>query len=226
MAVKIKRIELAMPLGMGRVNCYLLEADSGFVLIDTGNSSNRNVLLQELENAGCLPGLLKLVILTHGDFDHTGNAASLRSSHDVQLAIHPADADMVEKGDMFANRKKPNRLIRALIPLFTGFGKAERFRPDVLLQDGNALTDYGIDARILSLPGHSKGSIGILAGVSDLFCGDLLENTKSPATTSLVDESETLYASVKRLGDLGNVTIYPGHGKPFKLSEMTVPAIQ
>ncbi|RLI67201.1 hypothetical protein DRO91_10540, partial [Candidatus Heimdallarchaeota archaeon] len=31
-------------------------------------------LERELEKAGCKPGDLKLVVLTHGDFDHTGNA--------------------------------------------------------------------------------------------------------------------------------------------------------
>ena len=225
MEIKIQTIKLAMPMGMGSVNCYLLQVETGFILIDTGNSSNRKALLQELEKTGCQPGLLKLVILTHGDFDHTGNAANLRSSRGARLAMHPGDVDMVEKGDMFANRKKPNWLIQALIPLFTGFGKSERFTPDVFLQDGDDLNGYGVYARILSLPGHSKGSIGILTRDLDLFCGDLLENTKSPSMTSLVDESETLHASVNRLRELGNLTIYPGHGKPFKLSEMTGPAI-
>jgi glyoxylase-like metal-dependent hydrolase (beta-lactamase superfamily II) len=36
------------------------------------------------------------------------------------------------------------------------------FSPDVILEDGDALAQYGFDAAVLHLPGHSKGSIGIL----------------------------------------------------------------
>jgi hydroxyacylglutathione hydrolase len=220
METKIKRIELAMPLGMGRVNSYLLEAASGFVLIDTGNSSNRKALLQELEKAGCIPGKLKLILLTHGDFDHTGNAAYLRSLYGSPVAMHAGDSPMGEIGDLFANRKKPNRLIRALIPLFTGFGKTERFSPNISLGDGEDLSSYGIDAKILSLPGHSSGSIGVLTAGKELFCGDLLENTKKPAPNSLVDDADALAASIQRLYELEIGMVYPGHGKPFLLAEL------
>jgi glyoxylase-like metal-dependent hydrolase (beta-lactamase superfamily II) len=220
METKINRIELAMPLRMGSVNCYLLEAASGFVLIDTGNSANRKTLLQELECTGCTPGKLKLILLTHGDFDHTGNAAYLRSMYKAPVAMHAGDVPMGETGDMFANRKKPNRLIRALVPLFTGFRKTERFTPDVLVEDGSALSGYGIDARILSIPGHSKGSIGILSARNELFCGDLLQNTQKPAPTSLVDDADQLSASIQRLNEMEVGSVYPGHGKPFRLSEL------
>ncbi len=226
MAVKIKRIELAMPARMGYVNCYLLEADGGFVLVDTGGSNNRKALMQKLVSAGCKPGLLKLIVLTYGDFDHSGNAAYLRSVFGTQIAMHAGDASMGEAGDMFLNRKKPNFIIRVLIPLFTGFGKSERFSPDVMLQDGDALAGYGIEARVLSIPGHSKGSIGILTSGNDFICGDLLENTKKPALNSLIDDLETAQASVQKLQTLGIGKVYPGHGEPFQLDRIMISMIQ
>ncbi|HWR70506.1 MAG TPA: MBL fold metallo-hydrolase, partial [Dehalococcoidia bacterium] len=67
-------MSLGLPFRIGRVNCYLIETDSGFVLIDTGASNRRKDIEKELESAGCKPGDLKLIILTHGDFDHMGNA--------------------------------------------------------------------------------------------------------------------------------------------------------
>jgi glyoxylase-like metal-dependent hydrolase (beta-lactamase superfamily II) len=63
---------------LGGVNCYLLTLDKGFVLVDTGFSKNRVDVEKELESAGCKPKTLKLIVLTHGDFDHSGNAAYLR----------------------------------------------------------------------------------------------------------------------------------------------------
>jgi hydroxyacylglutathione hydrolase len=221
MEILIKRIKLAMPLGMGSVNCYLLESGSNFVLVDTGGSYNRKALVKELESAGCQPGLLKLIVLTHGDFDHTGNAACLRTRYSTQIAMHASDAAMGEKRDMFANRRKPNRIIRALIPLFTGFGKSERFSPDLLLEDGDDLNVHGFDARVLSIPGHSQGSIGILTTSADFFCGDLLENTKKPVLNSLIDDLDTAQSSLQRLQKLGINTVYPGHGDPFLLNAIT-----
>ena len=147
---------------MGRVNCYLIRTAAGHVLIDTGGSNARKELLRKLENAGCMPGSLKLVLITHGDFDHIGNAAHLRATFGTRIAMHRDDAGMAERGDMFVNRRRPNVLVRSLIPLFTGFGAAERFTPDLHLADGDDLARYGLAATILSLPGHSRGSVGVL----------------------------------------------------------------
>lgn len=61
------------------VNCYLVRAGDGFILIDTGRFSKRRFVEDELEQAGCQPGKLRLIVLTHGDFDHCGNAAYLRT---------------------------------------------------------------------------------------------------------------------------------------------------
>lgn len=178
-------------MGFGMIsvdaNCYLIETDAGYVLIDTGGSNSRKELVRELESAGCKPGLLKLIVLTHGDFDHTGNAAYLRHAFGGKIAMHRDDLGMVERGDMFVNRKKPNILIRRMLPIFSGFGRSERFAPDLLVEDGDDLSEYGIDASVISIPGHSKGSIGILTAGSDLFCGDLLVNTDKPVPNSLDD---------------------------------------
>jgi hydroxyacylglutathione hydrolase len=216
---EIKTISLAMPFGMGRVNCYLVDAGAGFILIDTGGSSSRKALLQELEGAACKPGLLPLILLTHGDFDHTGNAAYLRQAFGATIAMHPDDAGMGERGDMFVNRKKPNAILRALLPPFTGFGKAERFTPDRLVADGESLAASGFEASLLSLPGHSQGSIGILTAAGDLFCGDLFENTKGPKLNSLMDDPPAAQASLQKLRSLEVGLVYPGHGAPFPLSQ-------
>jgi hydroxyacylglutathione hydrolase len=158
MAYKINIITLPMPLRMGTVNSYLLETSTGHLLIDTGGSTARKELLAELENSGCTPGSLKLVMLTHGDFDHIGNAAYLRTAFGTRIAMHPDDSGMAERGDMFLNRKKPNIIIKALLPAFSGFRRSERFTPDILVLDGYDISEYGLDAKVISLPGHSKGS--------------------------------------------------------------------
>jgi hydroxyacylglutathione hydrolase len=214
---KINIITLPMPFRMGWVNSYLIETASGCLLIDTGGSSAREELLGKLENLGCSSRNLKLILLTHGDFDHIGNAAYLRSAFGSRIAMHRGDSGMAEQGDMFVNRKKPNILIKVLLPLFSGFGKSDRFTPDIHVSDGDDLSDYGLDAKIILLPGHSKGSIGIVTAQGELFCGDLFENTKVPALNALMDDRAAARVSIEALKQLNIKSVFPGHGPPFAM---------
>jgi hydroxyacylglutathione hydrolase len=213
----IKTITTPLLYKLGTVNCYLIETGTGFILIDTGSSNGRAELESELTGAGCKPGDLKLIVLTHGDFDHTGNAAYLRERLGAKIAMHRDDAGMAERGDMFWNRQSGNIILRMLAPILFGFSRSNRFRPDFYVEEGDDFSELGFDAQVLSIPGHSKGSIGILTAAGDLFCGDLLENLTKPATNSIMDDSAACEASVKRLRDFEIGTIYPGHGKPFPL---------
>ncbi len=213
-----------MPLKMGRVNCYLIYTDAGFILVDTGTSSSRKELVQELEKAGCKPGLLKLIILTHGDFDHIGNAAFLREVYDCKIAMHAGDAGMAELGDMFYGRQRPNILVRMLLPVFSRLMGIQRFSPDILVIEGQDLSDYGWDARIISIPGHSQGSIGILTKGANLFCGDLFENNRKPALNSLMDNVEKAKISISKLVEMEICMVYPGHGKPFSMDFFKIAA--
>jgi len=217
MPQEIKTISLFLPYKLGSVNCYLIKTDTGYILIDTGVSNKRTDIEKELESAGCKPGNLKLIVLTHGDFDHTGSAAYLRKKFGTKIAMHYDDSGMVERGNMFFNRKKGNILIRMVVPIIFGFSKSKRFKPDLYIEDGYDLSEYGFDAKVLYIPGHSKGSIGILTAGGDLFCGDLLENTDKPVLNSLIDDLAAANASVEKLKKLKINTVYPGHGKPFPM---------
>ena len=221
---EIRVVTLPMPLRTGTVNAYLVETGHGYVLIDTGTSNARDKLEQELASAGCRPGILDLILLTHGDFDHTGNAAYLRERFGAKLAMHPDDIGMAEQADMFWNRKSGNPIVRLLAPILFGFGRANRFTPEFTIDDGDNLREYGFDAEVLLIPGHSKGSIGILTVDGDLFCGDLLENTEGPAKNSIMDDATACDASVERLESLSIGTVYPGHGEPFPMEQFASSA--
>ncbi len=217
----ITTITLSLPLKMGTVNCYLVKSGPGFILVDTGSSNQRSALEQELARAGCQPGDLRLILITHGDFDHTGNVVYLRRKFGAKIAMHRDDAAMLEHGDMFANRKKGNPLLRWIAPRMFGFGKAQQGSPDLLVEDGFSLEEFGWQARIVSIPGHSKGSIGVLTTEGDLLCGDLFENVKQPAYNSIMDDLVTARASAEKLKSLGVCTVYPGHGRPFQLEQLS-----
>jgi hydroxyacylglutathione hydrolase len=201
------------------VNCYLVKTLSGYILIDTGLPKRRNDLVRELETASCNPGDLNLIIITHGHLDHNGNTAYLRERYDTKIATHSGDSAMTVSGDMFRGMKGLTVAIARIILPLIGLSRYDSFTPDIILEDGHDLTEYGFDARVVHIPGHSKGSIGILTTEGDFFCGDLLVNMDKPEKNTLIDDSAELDASIERLKTLEIKTVYPGHGKPFLMEQ-------
>jgi len=215
MEEKIKSINLDF------VNAYLIILRNEFILIDTGVSQHKERLEKELINEGALPDKLKLVIITHGDADHTGNCAYLQKKYNVKIAMHPGDVLMAEKG-IILNRKirtlpaKIFVIIRKIKRKITGTKLSfDSFKPDILLNDNQSLKDYGFDATVYHLPGHTKGSIGILTKEGNFFAGDIFFNRSKPAISYYIENETELMNSVKKITGMKINTIYPGHGKLF-----------
>ena len=211
-------------ISLGSVNCYLVPAGRDFVLIDTSLPQKRAELEAKLARAGCVFGTLKLIVLTHGDYDHAGNAAHLRERFGAKIVMHPADAGRVELADWSWNVKpKPDRfaLPFRLVSRFVKPGPFDVFQPDAYVEDGQLLSDYGFDARILHLPGHTKGSIGVLTADGALFCGDLFDSLLGrPSLHFFIDDMAAAKASLQRLRTLPITTVHPGHGRPFRLDRV------
>ncbi len=218
---QITPIRLPLPLNYAYVNSYLVRTEHGFFLIDTGFMNARRRLEVSLEHLCSHPGDLKLIILTHGDFDHSGNAAYLRGKYNAPIAMHRQDAGMLENGDMFWNRKIKSPLFKKIAPLFIRFNEKDEATPDIFLEDGASLAQYGWDAIVLNTPGHSSGSICLFTPSGDLVCGDLLTSSRgSPRLNSMMYDVEAGHASLARLKGLHIKTVYPGHGQPFAWKDL------
>ncbi|MHA1148492.1 MAG: MBL fold metallo-hydrolase [Promethearchaeota archaeon] len=210
-------------IGLKSVNCYLLKQDDGYILIDSGLTRNRAEVENMIKQSGCKHGDLKLILVTHGDSDHTGNCAYIRNKYASKIAMHHEDIGMVEFGD-FAWNRDLNLLLKILGKIINRlFGlrlkKEDRFTPDIILDDGESLNEYGFNIIAYSLPGHSKGSLGFLTNQGDFFCGDLLMNKKIPSKNDLIVDKEASEKSIERIKMLDINMVYPGHGKPFLIKE-------
>jgi glyoxylase-like metal-dependent hydrolase (beta-lactamase superfamily II) len=221
-----QRMEKIHRIRSSDANCYLVEIGEGFVLVDSGWSTERAGLTRDLEAAGCLPGRLQLVVLTHGDIDHAGNCAHLREAYGAAIAMHPGDVDLVSKG-LEPQREWGSRLLGVIMGGFASLSHRdvsmagfERFTPDVLLEEGASLAPYSFDAQVLHTPGHTSGSICLLTGGGALFSGDTLMNARRWLLLgSLAEDHGALEASLDRLLDLPAETVYPGHLKPFTMEK-------
>ena len=212
----IKIIELTF------VNAFLVKVNEGFILIDTGLSMHWEKLDSELILAGCLSDKLKLIILTHGDFDHTGNCVKLQEKYKCRIAMHKDDSFMVENG---LSLKRKTRTLQAMLfslirKLFRKKFAFDKFIPDIYLTDGQNLNEYGFNAKVVHIPGHTKGSIGILTGDVDLFAGDTFTNRRKPEVANYIENPMDLKNSIDRLKMMNIKMIYPGHGKPFEFEQI------
>lgn len=227
-------------INLGGVNSYLVKTEQGFILFDTGGplildkqfSDRQEELQKKLDTAGCTDSKLKLIILTHGDYDHTWNAAYLKTSYNAQIAMHANDRRLVENPTMEnwtegfqyrplafrlafrLLRKKIEKLTVKMLNVFTPF------TPDCLLNDGFDLSIYGLDAAVIHIPGHTNGSIAVLTKDGSLISGDIYSNNKKPKPADNAVDFAQLAASVKRLKGFPIKTVYPGHGEPFNFSKI------
>jgi hydroxyacylglutathione hydrolase len=207
-------------INLGFVNAFLLHSADGCILIDTGVPRQWPQLENDLVRAGCLPDRLKLVIVTHGDFDHAGNCAELQSKYGVKIAMHAGDVDMVKTGILV--RRKIKGVMGRLL-MWIG-GRAIKgfttFQPDILLEDGQVISLYGLTVKIIHTPGHTKGSIALLTDDGRLFVGDTLSNRFHPGFPPLIENEEELHKSLEILKRTDAKLIYPGHGRPFPFEDL------
>lgn len=204
-------------IDLGFVNVFLVKTGDGYILIDTGIGQQWGKFEAELLQIGCLPDKLKLVVITHGDGDHTGNGAQLQHKYQAKIAIHAADRAMIETGLELKRTSSSflGKIFLMLGKLASGGSRLATFHPDVLLEEGQSLVVYGWAARVMHTPGHTPGSIAILTEAGELFVGDTFSNRGHPAVAPFIENFGELRASVIRLKGLDAKIVYPGHGKPF-----------
>lgn len=225
-------------INLDGVNCYLGKSEQGFVLFDTGGhitmdkafTNRQDALVKELESQGCKPGNLKAIILTHGDNDHVANAAFLREKYQTVIAMHEADVELVSNLtiEKMMESFQFSSIVFKMMFLFLNkiirriaaktLEDYKEFKPDVLLKEGDSLSDYGFYAKVIYLPGHTAGSIGILTKEGELISGDTFANMKKPSLAPNALDFKQLKASVKKLKTMNIKKIYPGHGEPFEAS--------
>lgn len=203
--IRVRRIRC------GNGNCYIVSENENAVLIDTCKSDSADKILQI-----CTPYNIRLILLTHGHFDHAQNAALLSRELNAPIAMHRADFGLL--ADNFSQSLSSKGVLGKIVlnASLKSFGdeKIPAFTPDVYLDEGDTLDEYGVHALILHLPGHTDGSIGVDAGGEHLFVGDALMNMFYPTTSMIFHNKEEMLKSAERISALGKRTIYFGHGKP------------
>ncbi len=199
----------------GFVNCYLIEDDDSLVLVDAATGKDRERIVRQVRKLGFSPEDISLIFLTHGHLDHAGSANDLKDRYDIPIAMSEADIDvlrpMTGKGSM-------GRILLTLSK--SKSHEKNHIVPDVPLQEGMSLARYGLFAEVVSLPGHTQGSMALLFDDGKLIAGDMFMNFTSPSLAHIAEDHETMKQSLNKLKKLHPAVVYPGHGKPFGFSQV------
>ena len=201
-------------LNLQMSNAFLLENEHGLYLVDAGVPASTDRILQEIRNRG---KPLRLIFITHAHFDHYGCAAAVRAKTDAPIAIHTADAQEMTQGRTpIGSVRGRARLLAPALPLIARMHNKPT-TPDLLLQDGAQLDDFGLPAYLLHTPGHTPGSSCLIvkdeeAGIC-AFVGDLITGGYHPHVQHLfADDWAQIPTSLERLQTLTPDWVYPGHG--------------
>ncbi|SFU49206.1 Glyoxylase, beta-lactamase superfamily II [Clostridium sp. DSM 8431] len=198
----------------GNVNCYLIHYGSYAILIDTAKEKYRTFLLDKLKDYN-----ITLIILTHGHYDHIANAAFLAKHFNTKIAMHKDDYKLSKNNLMNTIYSNSNSFLGNITKkaFLKSFKKAnvDDFEPDIFLEDGQNLKSFGIDAKIIHLPGHTKGSIGVLLNKNELIAGDVFMNFLYPCESLIVEDLDMLRKSINKIEGLNLKLLYPGHGGPI-----------
>lgn len=198
-------------------NCYLLQGTGGTVLIDPGPPGVAPAIIAGAGAAGVHSEDVQLILVTHGHLDHYGAAADVKAWCGAPVAAYRNEPTFSRNR---RNALPPAQTLRSsvirwvyllLSPLFP-FAPLE---PDTLLDDGDDLSPYGVDAKAILTPGHSPGSLTIITAEGDAFVGDLFVNYGAPSQPLYLSDRKAWQQSYQHLQALAPRMVYVGHGEPF-----------
>ena len=214
------------PLKLGFVNAFLVRGTKA-ILVDSGTPGQADRILRAAQGCGVGLDEIAAIVHTHGHFDHCGNTAELRRRGAMKVAIHVGDADKLRSGRP-ALPHHTSAVARAVLAFVnTSFEPVE---PDVLLNEGFDLRQFGLGATIVPTPGHTAGSVSVLFHTGEVIVGDLLMGgflggillPAWPRYPLLADDYDQVRASVEKLLGLGARRFYLGHGGPLDYKQVLI----
>lgn len=183
-------------------------------LIDSGCAGSANQIWEVVRKLGYTADALHRVLLTHSHGDHVGSASEIGA--DTTVMAHRLDAPVI-RGEVAWT---PPVLTEQELPLYERIVPTVPLAPparvDQELEDGDVV-DFGGGARVVSVPGHTDGSIAFhLPQHRVLFTGDAVASADGRPFLGPFNIDRSLsIESMRFLAEFDARIACFGHGDPL-----------
>ena len=181
-------------VGWLQTNCYILgdEQTRTCAIIDPGQKADK--ILEAVQELGYE---VKMILLTHGHYDHVMAVPQIVKVTGAKVYIHKKDEWLLNCEEVL---RYGTRAEGYTVPQVDGY-----------LEEGQILKLGSLDIKVLHTPGHTAGCCTFLCGDA-MFSGDTLFQECCGRTDLETGSLEEILKSLKRLAQLeGNFRVLPGH---------------
>jgi metallo-beta-lactamase class B len=199
---------------------YLLTGDKGHILIDGAYADSAPLILTNIVSLGFKPADVKIILNTHGHFDHAAGIAALKRATGARLYASLAEAQLIEaggRGDFHFNDQFAYEAVRV----------------DNRLSDRETVSLGSLALMAHITPGHTKGCTSwawatmikgkahaVLLNCSISLLGAPLKNNRRYPTIA-----SDFAATFTRLESLGCDIFLMPHGTQFDASAKAKAAL-
>ena len=142
-------------VGNKKVCMHLVDTGAGLILFDTGYGNDREMLLESIRSLGFTPADVRLVIHSHGHFDHFNSGDYFREHFGSTICMSRVDTELLEE--------MPERALCRFGP-----DPAQGICwPDIRLEDRQVITLGNTAIRCVSAPGHTYGTMAFFFEAKD-----------------------------------------------------------
>jgi glyoxylase-like metal-dependent hydrolase (beta-lactamase superfamily II) len=206
----------------GIANVHLIDDGRGVVIVDAGWQGSARRILSRVRMLGYAPRQVRLILLTHVHIDHAGSAGELRRQTGAPIAVHRGDArnaltgqHRIPTGRGWAGTG--SKWLADRLNLTLAF---DAFTPDVWLEEGQTLLDFGLEGYVIHTPGHTAGSVTLALEYGIAIIGDALINMFKVGLPLYWEDPAAGRESAKKIQSLKPRVLYSGHGRVFSGSEL------
>jgi glyoxylase-like metal-dependent hydrolase (beta-lactamase superfamily II) len=229
LAPGLYQLTIPLPFRLNHVHVYLVEADDGFILIDTGVNTSEAFysLKRKLDDIGLDFHAITQVIITHFHSDHCGQAARIRDLGGAQITMGDAERTIWEGVQAGLDNQSEEQFLHHGLP-----AEQAREHVDVLPYLKSLTTPFDIDLRIdhghmvvakrrrfeaFVTPGHTPGHVCLFLPEEKLmFSGDHILQKITPNISwhpySGPDPLGDYLQSLRATLALGTTLLLPSHG--------------
>jgi hydroxyacylglutathione hydrolase len=211
-----------VPIKIGFSNSVLIVNGTNSILIDTGVKGHLEQFEMLFRKYKLKPTDIKLIILTHTHYDHTGNLNELAKRTGAKVLVHKSEFENLKNG--FTPIPKGTRFYTKIIValgrwLKPGYASPAPFTAQLVNTEEYKLLDYEIDGLVIHTPGHTNGSQSVIIGKT-VIAGDTFFNVREKIVfPPFANFPKQVLESWDTIFKLGIEEIIPAHGKKFKVEK-------